>query len=91
MKTKNQGWFYSSAVMSFENLITVAVQDPFYAADYDISKGGAKLGYRSQIGRVVPRLAELQEGDERSALPARVAFDGHSKGLYIHLTLNPKP
>ena len=53
--------------MDFADLVVVAVQDASYAADYDLSASGKKMGYRRQSGRILclanRTLLDTLEGD----------------------------
>ncbi|CAE7805921.1 RE2, partial [Symbiodinium microadriaticum] len=50
---KEKGLFYKAGAMEFNEVMLVAIQDASYAADYDVSTSGAKMGYRSQSGRIL--------------------------------------
>ncbi|CAE7415150.1 RE1 [Symbiodinium microadriaticum] len=52
-RTKDQGLFYPAEAMDFDRVMLLAVQDASYAADYDTSLSGDRMGYRSQSGRVL--------------------------------------
>ena len=52
-KTKDKGLFYKAGAMQFDEVMFVAIQDASYAADYDVSQSGTKMGYRSQSGRIL--------------------------------------
>ena len=52
-KTRHRGILYPAGKLNFKDLALIAVQDASYAADYDTSASGRKLGYRSQSGRVL--------------------------------------
>ena len=52
-RTKGEGLFYPKAALDFSDLMIVAIQDASYAADYDVSVTGDKLGHRSQSGRIL--------------------------------------
>ena len=52
-RTRHRGILYPAGKLNFQDLALIAVQDASYAADYDTSASGRKLGYRSQSGRVL--------------------------------------
>ncbi|CAE7237433.1 RE2 [Symbiodinium necroappetens] len=52
-RTKDQGILYPAGALSFDDMMVLAIQDASYAADYDLSSTGKKLGYRSQSGRML--------------------------------------
>ncbi|CAE7758342.1 TY4B-J, partial [Symbiodinium necroappetens] len=52
-RTKDQGLFYPAEAMDLDKVMLLAVQDASYAADYDQSASGDRMGYRSQSGRVL--------------------------------------
>ena len=51
--TKDKGITFPLKKVNLEDCMIVAIQDASHAADYDVSKTGAKLGYRSQSGRLL--------------------------------------
>ncbi|CAE7337945.1 suhB [Symbiodinium sp. KB8] len=67
--------------MDFADLVVVAVQDASYAADYDLSASGKKMGYRRQSGRILclanRTLLDTLEGD-LYPIEWRKAFPYHS-------------
>ena len=52
-RTRDQGILYPAGALSFDDMMVLAIQDASYAADYDVSGSGKKLGYRSQSGRML--------------------------------------
>ena len=52
-QSKDKGVTYPLKALDFEKLMVVAIQDASHAADYDTSGSGAKLGHRSQSGRLL--------------------------------------
>ena len=49
----NKGITYPSNVLDFEDAMIIAIQDASHAADFDVSESGARLGHRSQSGRLL--------------------------------------
>ena len=52
-KTKDKGLLYPAGNLDFNDVAIIAIQDASYAADYDTSRSGKKMGYRSQSGRLL--------------------------------------
>ena len=52
-RTKDEGISYPIGVFKFEDAMVVALQDASHASDFDVSKSGKKLGFRSQSGRLL--------------------------------------
>ena len=52
-KTKDKGLFYPAKAINFDDAMIMAIQDASYAADYDQSISGLKMGHRSQSGRML--------------------------------------
>ncbi|CAE7485137.1 RE2 [Symbiodinium sp. CCMP2592] len=52
-RTKDVGLYYRAGALRLEEAMLVAIQDASYAADFDVSASGKKLGYRSQSGRIL--------------------------------------
>ncbi|CAE7367988.1 RE1 [Symbiodinium necroappetens] len=52
-KTKDKGLLYPAGNLDFNDVAIIAIQDASYAADYDTSRSGEKMGYRSQSGRLL--------------------------------------
>eukprot|EP00439_Symbiodinium_sp_Y106_P068391 s2336_g11.t1 len=52
-RTKDKGLLYPANKLDFQRMAIIAIQDASYAADFDTSASGKKLGFRSQSGRIL--------------------------------------
>ena len=66
MKSKDSGLAYPIGAFTFESAMILAIQDASHAADFTASASGAKMGYRSQSGRLLclgdPSFYEHRQG-----------------------------
>ena len=53
LETKEQGIFYASGAMDFDDAMIVSINDASHAASLDINNNGEPMGHRSQSGRIL--------------------------------------
>ena len=77
-ETKDAGLFIPVGAFPFEELCIVGIQDASFAADFEVSESGKKLGHRSQSGRMVCLAHQSFKESRKGHL---IPFNWHSSTL----------